>query len=191
MKQLIGFCTVGEIMPGVTNISMNSDMYKTAMLKEIKELEINVGRVLAGMAERAFVRLVFETPQYSGWMAASWMMTVNRQSHQTAEESKYPKPENPYQKGHSTAVVDAISRAEGKSKSFKSRYEAKGWSIHFRNNVPYASEVEDGTVQLRSNVGHSPHFFERFQQELAEAKAVTPAQWEFYGKTDFLGRFSG
>jgi hypothetical protein len=171
---------------GAQFISIDADI-DGKITKAIAELELNLGRVFAGIVEEAFVSLVQETPQWSGFMTASWNMTVNRVGRQTAVESDYPQPENPYQKGHSRAVIDALSRAEGKSKSFKDRFQARGWTIHVNNAVPYARMVNSGEVKLRTNVGHSPGFFERFEARINGVK-VPPQGWSYYSTTDFLGQ---
>jgi len=165
--------------------SANVD-FSAQIKAEIKALELGLGRVFAGIVEEAFVSLVFETPQYSGTMAASWNMTVNRDSHRVSKN--FPYPENPYQKGDMPAIQEALSNAHGKSMSFKDRFEAKGWTIQINNAVDYASAVNDGSVQLRSEVGHSPGFVERFITRVENSHAGVGSSWDYYANTDFLGR---
>ena len=155
--------------------------------KAIKNLELNVGRVFAGIVENAFSWLVLETPQWSGRMAASWNMTVNRASLEPAPESKFPYVKNPYQKGDMKAVRYALSRAQGKSATFKNRFEAHGWTIQIHNGVEYAGLVNSGAVELRAEVGHSPGFFDNFKARVKASQAHTDADWAYYANTDFLG----
>lgn len=152
-----------------------------------KELEVSLGRVFAGMVEEAFVQLVFETPQWSGMTAASWNMTVNRASYKTASRNDFPFTNNPYQKGDLPAIMHALNRAQGKSATFKDRFEARGWIIEVNNGVEYAADMNDGNMNLRAEVGHSPGFFDRFQDRVNTAQADDPITWNYYANTDFLG----
>ena len=100
-------------------LTINTD-FNAQVKREIREMELKLGRVFSGIVEEAFVNLVLETPQYSGTMAASWNMTVNRASFRVS--GNFPFPENPYQKGDLPAVMEALGKAQGKSKSFKDRF---------------------------------------------------------------------
>jgi hypothetical protein len=153
----------------------------------IAKLQKDVVRVFAGIVEEAFVQLVQETPQWSGFLAASWNMTVNRASRQTANKGDYPDTDNPYQKGLDPAVRDALSRAEGKT-LFQSRFQAHGWVITVNNNVDYAEDVNNGSIKLRTKVGHSPGFFDAFVYRVQNAHAyMNDGTWDFYANTNFLG----
>jgi len=165
-------------------LTINTD-FNAQVKREIREMELKLGRVFSGIVEEAFVNLVLETPQYSGTMAASWNMTVNRASFRVS--GNFPFPENPYQKGDLPAVMEALGKAQGKSKSFKDRFEAKGWTIEVANGVDYASNVNDGDIKLRSEVGHSPGFVEQFMMRVQGAVAYSDSDWNYYANTDFLG----
>ena len=169
---------------GGVNLTITTD-FSAQVKRELKAMEMKLGRVFAGIVEEAFVKLVLETPQYSGTMAASWNMTVNRSSFRVS--GNFPFPDNPYQKGDLPAVMEALSNAHGKSHSFKDRFEAHGWTIQVANGVDYAMDVNEGRVKLRSQFGHSPGFVEQFMMRVDAAVANTESEWNYYANTDFLG----
>jgi len=77
---------------GGVNLTITAD-FSAQVKRELKAMEMKLGRVFAGIVEEAFVKLVLETPQYSGTMAASWNMTVNRSSFRVS--GNFPFPDNP------------------------------------------------------------------------------------------------
>ena len=156
--------------------------------KAIVRLNSETMKVFAGIVEEAFVTLVLDTPQWSGYLAASWNMTINRKSNRTADKGSYPYTDNPYEKGMMPAIADALSRAEGKT-SFQGRFGARGTSIHVTNNVPYADLINAGAVPLRTEVGHNPGFFDRFIYRVQHAHAyMSDGTWDYYANTNFLGQ---
>lgn len=165
--------------------SLNATEFDKALQKKIKALEYGLGKVFAGIVEKAFVELVLDTPQWSGTLAASWNMTVNRASYDIRE---FPPPFAPFQKGDLPAVLEALQHAEGKKTTFKDRFEARGWSISVANAVPYAEAVENGEVKLRREVGHNPGFMQRFKDRVRNTHVTnSDSSWDYYANTNFLG----
>ena len=160
-------------------LNINDD-FNQQLQAELKKFKVEFKAVIAAIVEAPFATLVFETPQWSGTLAASWNLSVNRANYFSSEN--FPEPENPYKKGDLPAINESLSRVRG----FRERFIASGWIIEVTNGAEHASQVNSGEYTLRKDAGHSPGFVDRFIQTV-ESTVVNSHNWKHYAYSNFLG----